>query len=325
MDRPKSVSITRANTDAREEIKRKKRLQTRRKRVVRFYTTGIFLLLLIGGVFWGLHHERFTISEVKVVGNQTVSAQVVMEIASRHLQKSYWWLIPKSTALTYPKQAIIKDILETSGYVESLDFKVNNWQELIIEVKERSAAYIWCATGVEQSCFLADSSGYLFSTAPTFSDNIMFIINSSLPASPLGTRPLEIASFQRLVLAIEAMPEILRTAKLSRVEVSEVEILPLGDYAFHIVERGPTSRDQWQFKWNDQQDLSVVATYLAAVWSAADFIDQKGQAGAKLEYIDLRFGKKIFYKFTDQFSYRPGPADTETGDELVATSSASSL
>ncbi|MDQ5957986.1 MAG: hypothetical protein QG665_327 [Patescibacteria group bacterium] len=281
---------------ARDDLRRQKLAERKRHKSVRvkvFIIVVVFVLLL--GVF-AMRHSSLQITEIKVVGTKVTSAEEIKQVVEKKLQGSYFFIFPKNNFLIYPKEEIRRDIMQTSGYIAYADLKVKNFKTLEINISERKAKYIWCGdTASSSDCYFADKTGLIFSAAPGLSKNVMFVIYSPLPVKPEGTKPFSATNFARLDGAVSALPNILNFAGLTDADIDAVRVSNDQDYFFIIQDIAGRGSKEWELRFKAETKLSAISSYLKALWQSAEF--QAERSSGALDYVDLRFGKKIYYKF----------------------------
>ncbi len=281
---------------AREDLRRQKAASTRRRRSLRRKVFLGFVLVLLLVLGWLMRYEGLQIKEVKVLGHKTVEASEVQKIVQADLEGNYFYIFPRRNFLIYPREKITRDILRSSGYIGYVDLKVKSVATLEVKIAERQAKYIWCGDSAStSSCYLADQTGLLFSPAPGISKNVMFVIYSPLPADAVGKAPLARAGFARLDETIGSLPAVLDFSGLKRSDVGSVRVSGDNDYFFMIENIADRGSEEWELRFKAESKLSSVASYLKALWQSAEF--QAERSARALDYVDLRFGKKVYYKF----------------------------
>ncbi|OHA58562.1 MAG: hypothetical protein A2571_02215 [Candidatus Vogelbacteria bacterium RIFOXYD1_FULL_44_32] len=281
---------------ARDDLRRQKVAATRRARRVRGKILAGFLILSIAALVWLMRHPSLQIKEIIITGNQKVETTDIRRAVEANLTGSYFYIFPKNNFLLYPQAEIRRQISRISGYIYDADIGVSNFHTLNIKISERQAKYIWCGDSAStSSCYLADQTGLIFSSAPGISKNIMFTIYSPLPTNPQGKKPLTTAGFAKLDEAVGALPAILDFVGLKRSDVGAVRVSGDNDYFFIIEDIASRGPEEWELRFKAESQLSAIASYLKALWQSAEF--QAERSNSALDYVDLRFGKKVYYKF----------------------------
>jgi hypothetical protein len=280
----------------RDELRQQKKEKYRRRRLRRSYLTLFLLIVIMTASVWIMRHDRLQITEITVKGNRVVASEVVMGVIEEELGAHYFWIIPKTNLLFYPRSSLKARLAKVSSYIKDIDLSIKELKRLEVSINERKAEYLWCdsLTTTESACYLVDESGLLFSPMTGLSRNLMFIIESDLPANPINRRPLNSVAFSKLVETIRFLPDIFRYAGVNNTEIGMVRLAKGGDYIFTIEESRGTKVLTWELWLNSRLPLSEVAGRFKALWETEEFKTEHLRAG--LQYIDLRFGQKIFYR-----------------------------
>jgi len=129
-------------------------------------------------------------------------------------------------------------------------------------------------------CFLVDEEGFVFAPAETGSEKLHFRLEKEATSSPLGT---EIFSADRLAASITFLKELqmlgFNPERLVFQHERDVEV-PLSDNARLLLKEGDYAR-----ALSNLQALLLQGNVLPGTVKATN-----------VEYIDLRFGNKIYFK-----------------------------
>lgn len=273
------------------DILRSSRKEFLRRRIKSVALKSVFAVFILSVVLvllsWGSRHEKFLIKNVKIEGNETVSAEEISKIVEKNISGKYLFLFPKNNVLIYSGGAISKEILNNLKKVNSVETKIGDRKELLVKVAERKPAYVWCPqddvgedTAPKSQCYFLDEHGFSFSEAPRFSGPVFFeIYAGGVSDTAVGGYPFENSLFRKLTLFKNALAEIsLPATRLIQMKD--------GDFKFEL-------KDGGTILINEKTDINIS---LRNLLSAKKALDESGKATSSLEYIDLRFGNKVFYK-----------------------------
>ncbi len=279
---------------------RKKKLVERGKFLARKTTVAFALFLFLAGILaWQSGNEKVTISKIEIFGNEVVNEKVVREIVQKEMIGKYGWLFHKNNIFIYPRGDIEKKLFELNKRIKEVNVYRDSLTAIAVEISERKPAYLYCTIAPQGStfpvtplrsaspqgqtfsrdCFFLDKTGYIFAEAPQFSGNVFFefYADREFANKPLGNLLFEEKEFDRIIVFKE------KTEKLGFKAVALVE-KEEGDYDLFF-------EDGAKIMFNKKQNLAEVLENL-------DSSIETIQASTKpLEYIDLRFGNKVFYKF----------------------------
>ncbi|MBI2046099.1 MAG: hypothetical protein HYT28_01585 [Parcubacteria group bacterium] len=262
-----------------------------------FRITGMaaFALLVGGLAIWGLHQDSVRVHVVTVQGNVAIASTTLTAMMTESIAGTYAFLVPKDTVLFYPREAMVASILSAYPRIKTADIKTQNFDTIVLSLTERKPEYVWCnhptvAKEIAETptCYFADDSGYIFDRAPSFSNPVFFEVESPLVnefGSPRAGNPVG-----NFILPEEALKKIVvfkDRLSVAGIETIALRVLPGDDYELRIKNGG-------KIIFNGKQNFDTVLENLSAALRVSDL--SKALDGAFLQYIDLRFGNKVFYK-----------------------------
>lgn len=270
--------------------------QTRRYRWT-FYSiliVGIILALL----FIVAYLPFLRIKQVKVAGAVVVKAVEVESLVKAELSSSFLGVIPRDHFFWYPnteiKTAIKTQFPKLNEVQTRLDWPTG---KLEVKVDEREPVMIACLWPEAKDCFFLDAKGEAYSRAPHFSTGVFLewrATSSHHQAPFLFASSTEVA---RILILQKLFKQVLEETSGRVWILPRVESLTEGDYVFMVNSNFASSTKVLPWKIlvdgkNNPTDLalnlhttlsSILATTSTSTWP-------------KLQYVDLRFGKKVFYK-----------------------------
>lgn len=267
---------------------RKKRLQ-KRGRSYALITGGAFIVLIVAtlGLAYLSRLPSATIASVRVEGAEVADARAIESRAREELNGSYVFLFPRTNIVLYPKDSIVRSIEGSDTRIKSVS-AARSGNELVVSIVEHTPAYLWCDTlgrnassseeNMDERCFFTNSDGYIFAEAPHFSGTVYVTLRGPLygeGSDPRGKRYLPSEQFSKLTQFLSSLAE-------QKISIRSAFAMGSGDYA---VDTGEGS----EIRFSITQDS---AHLLDNLQSAAAVLSEK----KKPEYIDLRFGNKVFYK-----------------------------
>lgn len=235
-----------------------------------------FLSMLIVSLWYGTRVNALTIKDISVVGGETVEHAVIEQIVKDKISGSYLKIIPRAFAFTYPHEEVVSAI---SSIPRVKDVRVvrRGGTALFVEFSEHTPQALWCAAEDMNNCYFFDDNGYAFSKAPGL------IGGSFLRVTAIGKQPQENMSpfseeeYRRLV-------ELRDKFAAAKWFVSRADIDAAGDAFLTIVDGG-------EFKVSLKQPADETVSNLLTVLGSQQFTHIKP---GNFEYIDLRFGSKVF-------------------------------
>lgn len=260
--------------------KKKKSEQVRRI----FYS--ILVLVLVGLVVYVLNLERLRISEVSVDNGGGVIDTEVVTLASSLLDGRYYFLIPRSNAIFYPREAIREAILERFPAVKKVRLNLEGFKTLFIVIEERRPFSLYCEDAPNLSgCYFMDEDGFIFSLAPqVFQRGTFLVFSADEPLlEPLGTNFIPSEEFVRILEFIEQIAILGLEAKGLRLGSDEYGIL---------------LKNNGELIWRQDTPLEVVLSNLEAFFSS-ETISSQPSFRERLRRLDLRVTNRVFYRLDD--------------------------
>ncbi len=302
---------------ARDEIYRTKILNRKRRRKLRLITgLVVFFILFILGLL-GLRHEAVRIEDIEISGNKIVAKESILQESKKLLDGNSLLIIPRSSVFFYPKDEIEATLVEKFGYLETVDLNSSLLGTLKIKVTERQGKYTWCAENANSNCFLSTNEGFVFTPVSNGSSSLFRIIGlgDSQVIKPF-IYPIGKNKFTNLVSRIDSISQAVNKLSAGKLSINTVTLSPADDYVFRVRDRSQGSIYEWNLLVSGRTDLQILNKHLEAVFLSTEFREQM-ESGASLEYVDFRFGKKVFYKYLD-YNVSSVAIDTdENGDEEV--------
>lgn len=282
---------------------RSSRLAKRRRKAIYWRIAAILFIIasFVGVASYLLQQPEVTIQAVEITGNEIVSAKDLETLVSDELQGDYLFLFPRSNIFIFPKENIELQILAVYKRIEKVAISREGFTKITIQISERHPFALWCGEGggdlreaagtstdallqtlvqLEQ-CYFLDGVGYIFTEAPRFTGNLYFIYRGRLVSNePVGTQFLTEAEFGALRLFLNTIRDLdLVPVSIHKTLENELELK---------LEGGA------KVIFSADQNLAVVLDNLESALDADTFIDRSLSG---VDYIDLRFGNKVYYRF----------------------------
>lgn len=264
------------------EFHKKKQIEMR----IRIFIISLVFIILIVVPIIILRNSHLIISNIELKGNVVTNSEELQTIIADDLAGNYFWVIPRSDALLYPKQKIIKDLMNKEPRLSMVELKLLNLKNLSVIVAERTPKALYCKDVTDTlnpaGCYFIDASGFIFSEAPSFSGGVYFVYSSDpVLDTPLRTQYFDTKKFNQLDVFIKSLGDIGLYPKIF--------ILKNDEYHLILSNGG-------DIMWKATQDLEQVRSNLSSFIEDASFQQNKNNLN-NIQYIDLRFGNKIFYKY----------------------------
>ena len=254
-----------------KRMRRHKRLM----RVSTVYAVGFALLCIL--IFFFFRISILQIKNVEISGADKFDQAGIQSIAEKLSAGNVAYFIPKHFFLLYPKKEIAKIIMENYPEVISAKVVFRSFNKVGVKLVGRDPYAYYCTT----SCFFADAQGFVYKEATSTTEHIIFRDLRVLPEqSMLRTYPLPTETFREVEGFARNISEL-------NLHIKEIVIEANGDLSV-LTEEG-------KIIISIRESFSVQYSFLKTALSQKVFLYPDGSI-RNFNYIDLRFGKKIFYK-----------------------------
>jgi hypothetical protein len=262
----------------------------KQKRKVLWIKLGIIftLFLALGGLLiWlsglkSIQIDTITISGATVLGSESLEGQIRRELVGKYL-----WAFPKTNVFLYPHARIEKSLLETFPRIKTVSLNTLDNHILSVSIVERQPFALWCDTPPTESlvsqCYFLDYDGFVFDHAPQFSGSAYFKYYGFLPfEAPIGSYYLSSTTgFHELSEFVESTERLgITPLYMSAVDADSFELFVFGGGKILL---------------DTRESLSKVFDRFSALLKTPNLVPKQG-GELLIEYIDLRFGNKMFFK-----------------------------
>jgi hypothetical protein len=266
------------------KIRRKRRV----KRTRLFLLVAILTVILIGGLVGATWIPQIRIHTVVVEGMKTIPENALAELVKEKISERIFLILPADNIFFYPKKNISRELLLTYPSLRTAQLRASDFQSVTVSIEERAPHALWCGTTpqIESPCALMDESGFIYAPAADFSGDAYFTYYggatstdgylSALPPKQFLTRE----KYTQLSTLIDAFAKKIPEAKITRVVVDAHDDVRLSfDNGFSII-----------FALKDAG--GDVFERFGLALSAEPFTNR---SLSSFEYIDMRFGDKLYY------------------------------
>lgn len=271
-----------------KERKRKKRLDPNTLLLIRQVMVGliilIFITLLIVSIWYGTRIKSLTISGVEVTGGETIDHELIKELATAELEGSYLGIIPKRFAYLYPKQHIESSVYQINR-IKDLTIK-RDGEVLHISLEEYVPDALWCKRE-KDICLFVDETGFAYAEAPSLKGGSFLRLDKLGVESVPKVQMFDTDIYDRIKELVSLLEQNGWYTHLVEVDVAD-------DAYLTIVEGG-------ELKVALGDEPEKIVDNLLTVLSSPEFSEIRP---GNFEYIDLRFGNKVF---VNEFEPEPEP------------------
>lgn len=246
----------------------------------------LLIIIFIIALSFLVNYKKFNISKINIYGADMLDQKAILENIENSLSGKYYILFSKRNFLIYPKEQVYKNLYNQFPVLSSVESYVTESNTLQVDLKLRKAFALWCQRYDDRDfpkCFFLDDNGFVFSPAPDFSGDAYLKYFGFLPfGDPVGSNFLNSPqSFKNLSDFIN---------KLKKIGISPLYTEASTTSSFEI----NIDKDS-KILFNLDYDLNQTFDRLSVFINSKEWLSENLKL-TDLEYLDLRFGNKVFYK-----------------------------
>ena len=253
--------------------------ERKKKKFLRWFLLLAFLFaLLFAGLAFLSRISQLHIANFDISGTSPADDSAIRSLVSEAASGYYLYFFPKSDILLYPAGKVRAEILNQFPEISSADVGRSDLKTVTVSLIQKKPVATWCGNSPTnpQPCLFLDESGEAYKLAPQFSVSPYFQYFGTLSTSTLPAAFLPKEGFASLENLISSLSGIF--------SATTAYLTPDGD--FELSDAAKTV-----VKIGEKDNYSLALRYLKAFLSNPSFGNPD-----KFEYIDLRFGKKVYYK-----------------------------
>lgn len=253
----------------------------RRKRLILKAIIFIFVFsVFFAGVVAFFRIPYFQIQKIEISGNSLVNGDDLIEGIKAKLEGKYLGLFPKTNIFIIPKGKILAELPKELKRIKNISIEKKYFGAIAVKIEERNNAALFCQ---KEDCAYVDESGFVFEKAPYFSGAVFLkLVDQRIPEKTIeeyiGSNFIAESEFKK-ILEFAGL-----AAKIGN-GITEVVLKKENIYEFY-------TKEGWKIILNAQNEPK--SAYLNLVTALDSNIKDKR---TKLDYIDLRLGNKIYFKY----------------------------
>ncbi|MFA5931878.1 MAG: hypothetical protein WC793_00660 [Candidatus Paceibacterota bacterium] len=266
------------------ELKKERRRAILNK--ILFSLLGFFVVFFLAAYLSNLNKVKIT--EVQISGNSVVDTEMLKSTVEDQIQGKYFWLFSKSNIFLYPQSAIKNVLQDKFKRLKDINLSIKNNHILEVDLTERVAKYTWCGATLptaDETCFFLDDTGYVMDEAPYFSGEVYFKFYGSTDGTYFSKQ-----KFQQLVLFKDVLVSL-------NIKPVALYVADNGDTEIYLSKGNTALASLPKIIFNINSNFQTVAENLEAALNAEPLKTKFSTKYSSLEYIDLRFGNKVYDKF----------------------------
>jgi cell division septal protein FtsQ len=261
----------------------------RKKRIIKFsILVGLFVLLFFSVSYYS-GHKSITISTIEISATNYLDEEFVINEVQQMLAGRYFFLFARNNFLILPKTEIKENILSQNVFIEDVSIEVRGLNHLVINIYEHGPVAKWCMKN-SGSCYLVNQDGLIYveearqlnsNHTLQFSDDKIISLFGAYDDTEdvIGQYYLESNLFRSVLNLIKKLEEL--GFKVSHLNTRDHESITI------------YSEERPYLLISKYSNLEQVFQNLKTTIETEEL--NRAQLG-NLEYIDLRFGNKVYYK-----------------------------
>jgi len=276
-------------------------LELKKKRRKIFLKKVSIYLVVLTIIFAGLAYlsrlPSVNITSIEITGNKVLDSDGLKSVVSDELTGNYFLIFPKTNIFLYSKNSIKKHLLGKFKRLKDVKFSLVDKRILSVSISERAPDYVWCGAQIPEmkpdteapACYFLDDSGYIFDEAPYFSGDVYFKFYGSVYLegdTPIGSyfAPGIFSKFLTLKEELDNMT--LRPVALLVEEDGVIKFLLSG-----------LNNTMPEIILKTDLDFESALGNLQSALDTDPLKSEFKNKYSSLEYIDLRFGNRVYYRF----------------------------
>ncbi len=272
---------------------RKKRMRVRRRITI---IVSVCTVVFLTGLVFASRIEKIRIREVTVSGNQIIDTEDVVSIVQANISGMYAYVIPRNNAFLYPKKSIERELVNTFPRFNYISVSLEGTKGISVTVEEERGTALWCGSDGSNiadgdQCYFTDTAGVVIDKAPYYSGNVYYRFYGgevNIEQSILGQSFLPSETYSKIMEFADGVEEL-------GLPIYAIRVDQEGEYVF-LLDLGGSRHAPFRFRSN--ADFPVLLANLSTALERSDLRSRLAKEGAFLQYFDLRFSNKVYYKFS---------------------------
>lgn len=255
----------------------KKRKQKKNK--IKLYLILFLIVLFVYGLVYVSRLPKFKITDVQISGLSFLNEEDIRKTIDNQLNQNILWLIPKSNIFLFSKKELIHTLSENPAII-SIKINKNFFNTMFIEIEEQSKQAIYCVDDLRSECYYINYEGMIYGSVKDYvipeQEIIFYVPNKKIE---IKSTVVEIELYKTIFNFIKSVNQL-------QIPIRQVHIYEDGIIEFK-------TQPGVILKTSIFDDFEKDFLNLTALFEKELL---KQDILSTIEYIDLRFGNKVFYK-----------------------------
>lgn len=248
---------------------------------------SIAIVILMATFMFVFRYPEWQLAKINVSGTQALSSEAIKSFIEEEISGNYAFLIPKRSVFLLKEGDLASKIKGEFPRIQEVSLERHFPDRLTANIVERELWGILCNDNFtpdnqeDIDCVFIDPEGRALDHAPNSSGSLIVKIKTDFSSLSLGEHVLE----PSLAKYLKNFGEKIEVGISSKVTVYELSSILLGEFRI-------TLDDGFFLVLARKADVGSVLKVLKTVLD-----EEVKEKRSRLEYVDLRFGNKVFYKF----------------------------
>lgn len=257
--------------------RRKRQLFLKRISIISF----IFVSVFLGAAYFADRSLRVT--EIKVLGIEGISDAEIKNYAGDFLGEGLLFSWFKENIIFFKPKNLEEELKKQFSAINNIEVSRNFMKKTVeIQIGERDNWAVWCG----QKCFYMDNEGIIFKEAPKFFGQLFLKINDEREvAFKIGDRVID-------ALVLKNLNDFMDKSGGAGLMIKNMDVNEGGEFLLYFKNETASMKDtELKILLDAQTDFGAAYENLKLVLN--EVFEKKVN---KIDYIDLRFKDKVFYK-----------------------------
>lgn len=250
----------------------------RKKQILLWSFVFLFMVVLVG-VVYVLNLPKFQITQIEIQGNHLVEKEQIEQKINTLLSEKILGIIPNSNVFIFSKTNLYNELIQNQT-IKEVDVYKKLFNTLYVVIEEHQKKTLYCEDDTYQKCLYVNEEGLAYALVDTFiipeQETVIFIENNT---KQIGEYVSEQEIYQGLMQFIKS---------IGQVELRIKSIVLLEDGVIELITREDSKIIMSVFDDFEKNFINLIALFEQEIFSK--------ERVQEIEYIDIRFGNKLFYK-----------------------------
>jgi predicted nucleic acid-binding Zn ribbon protein/L-rhamnose mutarotase len=288
---------TRAITDKTRALREREQKRRNKKRIIIsliVFVVVVLLVFLFSRSFWN-------VQVIEVQGASLIKKEKIEAAVRNHISGYKLFIFAKANILFMSSAEIETFLQKEFPRIDTVQVSKRSLHMISVTLTERTGMYLWCGdvprelASSNEPCQFIDDSGVLFSEAPYFSGPVHFVIFGRKVSTDIIKPVLGTSLFTED--DIDSFMLIEKELEKHNLKAYGIFITP--DETRILLSRSLASEKNI-IRLNARVPLDKALRNLFSALEVEKLKTQMAKEPDQLEYLDLRFTNKVYFKFTDQ-------------------------